>query len=160
MGDKQILDIGCGPTSMLLRAKHGPSVGVDPLKVSNETQLKYAANNIEFKNVKAEDYVPNRHFDEVWIYNCLQHTDSPSKILQTAALSSEAVRIFEWINMGVCPGHPQNLTDALFKSFFPADKWNLVIWNTGILHDFGGTVTNNYIAIHAIRKGVLMRMGR
>jgi glycosyltransferase involved in cell wall biosynthesis len=69
-GGKTILDVGCGPISMLQRSKHGPSRGVDPLAVSDETRARYESSGVEFLNMQAEDMPTDREFDEVWMYNC------------------------------------------------------------------------------------------
>jgi len=151
-GTKTILDVGCGPVSMLQRSVHGRSRGVDPLAVSDETRKRYADANVEFLNVKAEDMPNDRVFDEVWIYNCLQHVDDPHAILRKVVAMGRAVRIFEWIDLGVCEGHPHNLTEAMFWQHFGGDDYERLVWNTGTLRDFGGTVTNKYIAIHAVCK--------
>jgi hypothetical protein len=171
MGNASILDIGCGPVSMLLRANRPESIeciraGVDPLAVSDATKKKYEDHGIKFYNVKAEDLrrsayalkllpsvsaLHDANFDEVWIYNCLQHVDNPSQILFNAKLAAfyigSVVRIFEWIDLGVCPGHPHNLTEQLFLDAFPENMWTRRIWNTGTLRGFGGTVTNKYLAL-------------
>lgn len=151
-GSKTILDVGCGPVSVLQRSKHGASRGVDPLAVSDETRKRYADAGVEFLNVKAEDMPDDTEFDEVWLYNVLQHTDDPHAILRKVVKMGRVVRIFEWIDLGVCPGHPQNLTEQMFLTHFGGDDYERPIWNTGNLKDFGGTATNKYIAIHAIRK--------
>lgn len=150
-GDKTILDVGCGPVSALQRSKHGPSRGVDPLAMSDETRGRYASANVELINIKAEGMPVDRTFDEVWMYNCLQHTDDPDAILSKIIAVGDAVRIFEWIDLGVCPGHPQNLTEDLFWRHFGSNEWQRVIWNVGTLRDFGGTAINKYIAIYAVR---------
>jgi glycosyltransferase involved in cell wall biosynthesis len=150
-----ILDIGCGPVSMLQRTTQGLSRGVDPLAVSDETRERYRKSEVEFLNLKAEEMPTDRQFDQVWIYNCLQHTDSPTEIFRRAIACSKvgaAFHIFEWIDLGVCPGHPQNLTEKMFAEVFTPDLFELPIWNVGFLTGFGGTVTEKYIAIHAIRK--------
>jgi 2-polyprenyl-3-methyl-5-hydroxy-6-metoxy-1,4-benzoquinol methylase len=150
--EQKILDVGCGPVSILQRSLHGPSRGVDPLAVSEETLLRYRKSDVEFLNIKAEEMPVDKVFDEAWIYNCLQHTDSPDTILEKTARMAHTVRIFEWIDLGVCPGHPQNLTETLFEKHFPDTDWEKPIWNVGFLRQFGGTASDKYIAIHAIRK--------
>jgi glycosyltransferase involved in cell wall biosynthesis/SAM-dependent methyltransferase len=154
----RVLDVGCGPVSMLLRANLGAppaepvlrSVGVDPLRVSEETKRRYAAQGVEFLNIKAEDIneaapLFEGGFDEIWLYNCLQHVDVPPLVLEKIKrVARKTVRIFEWLNLPPCPGHPHTLTESLFTSAFLG--WKRVIWNTGCLHGFGGTVTNEYLA--------------
>ena len=159
-----VLDVGCGPVSMLQRRSHrSGSRGVDPLAVSDETLERYLKAGVEFLNIKAEEMPIDRQFDEVWCYNCLQHTDDPNEILRRMAACTArpsvhgwtvggAVRIFEWIDLGICPGHPQNLTEKMFADVFQNNSFDIQIWNVGQLRDFGGTVENKYIAIHAIRK--------
>ena len=127
-----VLDVGCGPTSMLLRAnRHGAhAIGVDPLPVSQKTLEKYAAANVEFRNNKAEDFdETTAQVDEAWLYNVLQHTEDPKKILEKVSRCAKKVRIFEWRDLPPMPGHPQTLTEKLFKDVFGG--WNLEIWNVG-----------------------------
>jgi SAM-dependent methyltransferase len=131
----KVLDIGCGPTSMLLRAdRHGAkAVGVDPLPVSKNTLQRYKAANVQFINKKAEEGIPNKKFDEVWLYNVLQHTEDPSKILEQAAKVGSLIRIFEWVNTPPHVGHPHTLTEALFAKAF--EGWDREKWDVGTLND-------------------------
>jgi len=163
MSGKAILDVGCGPASMLLRAKFDEAVGVDPLPMSKKVKQQYKDAGIRLFNSKAEDMFDGRMkgmrgivFDEVWIYNCLQHVDNPQKILSKIKLATvkpgACVRLFEWIDLGVCPGHPHNLTEKMFLEAFPEEYWTRHVWNTGTLRGFGGTVTNKYLALHIERK--------
>jgi glycosyltransferase involved in cell wall biosynthesis/SAM-dependent methyltransferase len=149
---KKILDVGCGPVSLLQRSHHGKSRGVDPLAVNEATRKRYRDADVEFLNIKAEDMPVDQIFDEAWLYNVLQHTDDPKLILSKVCRSARLVRIFEWIDLGVCPGHPQNLTEELFSSFFETPDWTVEVWNIGFLKGFGGTVTEKYIAIVAVRR--------
>jgi glycosyltransferase involved in cell wall biosynthesis len=149
MGNTTILDVGCGPVSMLLRATHGGSAGVDPLLMSDETKAKYAAADVALYNDKAEDFEPKKHFDEGWMYNCLQHVDDPNKVMAMLLRSVDSVRIFEWIDLPVCEGHPQMLTVEQFERWLPADEWECSIWNVGELRANGNGAEGRYIAIHA-----------
>jgi glycosyltransferase involved in cell wall biosynthesis/SAM-dependent methyltransferase len=141
-----VLDIGCGPTSMLLRAdRHGaPAVGVDPLPVSKQTLQRYRSAGVAFMNQKAE--VADLHtvdVDECWIYNCLQHTEDPASILRKAGLAARLVRIFEWRNTAKMPGHPHTLTEDLFAKAF--EGWERVKWDVGMLDQPG--LWGEYIAL-------------
>jgi len=149
MGRKTILDVGCGPVSMLLRATHGGSAGVDPLLMSDETKAKYAAADVALHQGKAEDYEPAKRFDEGWIYNCLQHVDDPNKVMSMLLRAVDAVRVFEWIEMPVCEGHPHTLTVEQFERWLPANEWECSIWNVGELRAEGNRPCGRYIAIHA-----------
>jgi glycosyltransferase involved in cell wall biosynthesis/SAM-dependent methyltransferase len=154
-GDKTVLDVGCGPVSTLTRTKHGFSRGVDPLAVSEATLKRYADAGIEFLNIKAEEMPVDRQFDEVWMYNTLQHVQDPHEILRRMIASTKSgttMRIFEWIDLGICPGHPQNLTENMFDQHFPIAEWDRQTWNVGFLRGFGGTATEKYLAIIAVRR--------
>jgi glycosyltransferase involved in cell wall biosynthesis/SAM-dependent methyltransferase len=151
MGTKTILDVGCGPVSMLLRTTHGGAVGVDPQLMSEETKAKFAAANVELYSGKAEDFQPGRHFDEGWIYNCLQHVDDPNKVMATLLRSVDNVRIFEWIDTAPSEGHPHTLTPDHFERWLPGDKWFCLFWNVGEVRFDSNLATGRYIAIHATR---------
>ena len=154
-GPAQILDVGCGPVSLLQRTKHGPSRGIDPLTMSDKTKDRYREARVEVLNVPAEEMPTDRTFDEVWMYNCLQHTRDPHEIIRRIIACTEPgtnVRIFEWIETGTSAGHPQNLTESLFAEHFMGPQWDRPIWNVGTVSDVGGVAAGKYIAIHAVRK--------
>lgn len=151
-GDKRILDVGCGPVSLLLRSKHGPSVGVDPMPMDEETLAEYARVNSRFIESKAEDMSCDERFDEAWIYNCLQHVEDVHAILTRVAKCADEVRVFEWIDLPPCSGHPQTITEEQFTTAFPASEWEYKIYNVGALNGFGGTVTNRYLALYLVRR--------
>lgn len=107
---KRILDIGGGPTSMLLKTinlKEGKVC--DPIDYPQWTKDRYKSKNISVQVVGGED-VDENGWDEVWIYNCLQHVENPQKIIDNAKKSAKILRIFEWINIPAHEGHPHMLT--------------------------------------------------
>ena len=110
---KSILDIGGGPTSMLLKCNNlAKGKVVDPIKYPNWTMLRYLEKNIEVEVELGENLNElNDSWDEVWIYNCLQHTKDPKKIIQKAIKSSKVLRFFEWIDIPAHDGHPHELTE-------------------------------------------------
>ena len=84
MESRRILDVGSGPFSLLLRTKPwGGHVALDPLTFIEEAEHVYREHGIDRWFMAAEDLanIDNPPFDEVWIYNCLQHTKSPQIIL-------------------------------------------------------------------------------
>ena len=107
---KRILDIGGGPTSILLKA-YGLKEGCvyDPIHYPEWTKLRYKEKNIRVI-VKPGEEVDETGWDEVWIYNCLQHVHDPELIIQNAKRSAKLLRIFEWINIPAHEGHPHMLT--------------------------------------------------
>jgi hypothetical protein len=113
-----VADIGCGPSSLMLKTvnlKYGEAV--DPIKFPDWVIARYSAANILFTNLPGERWLSDKKFDEAWIYNCLQHTEDPEKIIDNAKRSAKIVRLFEWIDTAVNIGHLHSLKrDQL-------DKW-------------------------------------
>jgi hypothetical protein len=113
---KGIVDIGGGPVSLLLKVAGLRNKGavVDPLEVPTWVLSRYAQAGIAFYNIPAEHFDPKKFagvYEEAWIYNCLQHTDDPERIIRNVLESSKVVRIFEWINTRVNEGHPHSFTE-------------------------------------------------
>jgi len=108
---KRILDIGGGPVSMLLKCVNGSRmVVVDPCKYPDWVASRYETAGIKYYIKNGEDVdVTMGVFDEVWIYNVLQHTREPDKIIQNAKKVAPILRIFEIIDVPSCPGHPHEL---------------------------------------------------
>lgn len=108
--NKSILDIGGGPTSMLLKCinlKKGKVI--DPIDYPEWTKLRYADHNIDVEVLPGER-VNEQGWDEVWIYNCLQHVEDVQKIIDNAKKAAKVLRIFEWIDTPPHDGHPIELT--------------------------------------------------
>lgn len=110
VNNKSILDIGGGPSSMLLKTinlKRGRVY--DPIEFPRWTIDRYNMKNIDVV-VDYGENVNENSWDEVWLYNCLQHTTDPNKIIQNAKNAGKVFRIFEWIDIPPHDGHPQMLT--------------------------------------------------
>jgi 2-polyprenyl-3-methyl-5-hydroxy-6-metoxy-1,4-benzoquinol methylase len=118
---KSVLDIGGGPVSMLLKTVNGRNLEiVDPCSYPNWVMVRYQENNILYRKMSAEEYYLNgdEYFDEVWIYNVLQHVESPLEVMEAAKDSGKLIRIFEWINTAPCLGHPHTITAEWLDSVF------------------------------------------
>lgn len=114
---KRILDIGGGPSSMLLQViDHSGSKVIDPIEWPSWVTERYKSHNIELVQSTGED-INEEGWDEVWIYNCLQHTYDPKKIIENAKKAAPVLRIFEWLNIPAHEGHPQELKKDLL------DEW-------------------------------------
>jgi hypothetical protein len=109
-----VVDIGGGPTSILLKC-NGLKKGavIDPCPYPKWVIERYKEAEIDYHITKAENNIfgPNYIFDEAWIYNVLQHTDNPEKIIKNARKFSKLIRIFEWIDMPPTKGHPHELKE-------------------------------------------------
>ena len=110
---KKILDIGGGDCSMLLKYKSFKnSKIVEPLinKFSDWVKRRYVSNGIGISSLKGED-LEERGYDEVWIYNVLQHVENPEKVIKNAKKAGKVIRIFEWIDMPTSEGHIHTLRE-------------------------------------------------
>lgn len=120
---KSILDIGGGPVSMLLKCHNrGRCAVADPCDYPEWIRTRYDVANIEYRTIAGErltesPWLEGDKFDEAWIYNVLQHTDDPQKIIENARTLAKAVRIFEWIDIPAHPGHPQELKANLLSEW-------------------------------------------
>ena len=109
VGGRRILDIGGGPSSMLLKViDHGGSKVIDPIEWPAWTVDRYKSHNIEF-NQKTGEEIEETGWDEVWIYNCLQHVIDPQIIIENAKKAAPVLRIFEWLDIPAHDGHPHEL---------------------------------------------------
>lgn len=117
---KSILDIGGGPVSMLLKTEEFErAIVIDPCEYPEWVKARYQAAGIEFYKIAGEDLLTPGMIDElqefppvdeIWIYNVLQHTQDPEKIIDNARKLAKTIRIFEWINTEITAGHPHSLS--------------------------------------------------
>lgn len=115
---KRVLDIGCGPLSLLLRHPAKEAVALDPIDYGTELEAAYAKAGIQRIIGKGEDF-DGSGFDEVWIYNCLQHVEDPRAVLLAARRAScGIVRVFEWVDIPPYQGHLHTITATLIAGAF------------------------------------------
>lgn len=121
-----VLDIGGGAYSLLLKCMNfGRAVVVDPLMdkypswvVDRYMSAKIVPIKMSGENLlEKHSLLSNDVFEEIWIYNVLEHTYNPEKIIKNALELSKVVRIFEWIDTYPNIGHPQVLTEALLNKW-------------------------------------------
>lgn len=131
---QKVIDIGGGPVSMLLKMAKDEIRNCkvyDPSTYPEWTMERYKEHGIEYVKKGGEE-VNETGYDEVWIYNCLQHTQDPELIIANARRAGKRLRIFEWLApSGI--GHPQALTKENL------DKWigqegNVIFLNEGLLY--------------------------
>ena len=114
---KKILDVGGGPVSLLLKCVNlGQGHVVDPCDYPQWTQDRYKYAGITLDKSKAED-MNLSGFDEVWIYNLLQHVHDPEKIVKNALKAGKIVRVFDWLEIAG-PGHPHYLLEEKMNEWF------------------------------------------
>lgn len=111
-GDKKVLDVGGGPTSMLLKSRFRVGVVVDPCPYPGWVRDRYLEHDIDQRVEAAEDFLPriaDNYFDLALCYNVLEHTLDPELITREMARVARQVRIFEWVDEAPHPGHPHEL---------------------------------------------------
>lgn len=113
--EKTVVDIGSGPVSLLLKCRNVSGFAVDPLMRSFP---KWVRGRYEMAGIKTFSFpgeqlqlissLPSK-VDEVWIYNVLQHTIDPEKVVENAKSIARLIRIFEWIEVPSDHLHPHIL---------------------------------------------------
>lgn len=111
LAGRSVIDIGGGPVSLLLKCVNkGRAVVADPGGFPEWVSERYGACAIEYWKTNGED-IDGYTFDEVWIYNTLQHVFDPALVIQRAQALAPIIRLFEWIDIKPYPGHPHELTE-------------------------------------------------
>lgn len=108
---KSVLDIGGGASSLLLKCINVRGKVVDPIQFPGWVYARYDCAGIDWEIGRGED-IDEAGYDEVWIYNCLQHSENPKKIIDNARKAGKLIRIYEYIDVPVCPGHIHTLREV------------------------------------------------
>jgi hypothetical protein len=109
---QNIVDIGGGPVSLLLKARNlGSGTVWDPGEYPEWVQLRYATAGIVYQQRQGEDLVTKEGYDEAWVYNCLQHVEDPALVVHNARRAAKTIRFFEWIGFAAYEGHPHELSE-------------------------------------------------
>jgi hypothetical protein len=118
MGGKSVLDLGGGPSSLLLKTMScSLGVIVDPCDYPEWVRARYVTAGLLWMQEEAETFRTTDMFDEAWTYNCLQHVVNPEAVIATAREQAKVLRIFEWIETETNIGHPHTLHAA------DLDRW-------------------------------------
>lgn len=112
-----VLDIGGGSASLLLKCINFKGKVIDPLKYPDWVYARYDCAGINWEVKKGED-VDETGWDEIWIYNCLQHCENPKKVIDNARKAGKLIRIYEYINIPICPGHIHTLKEEELNKWF------------------------------------------
>lgn len=126
MPSTSVVDVGCGPFSLLQRFAVSVGCAVDPIDYGPLEQ-GYVTTGIRRLICRGEElttHLAGQQFDEAWIYNCLQHVEDPVEILRQAMQVAHKVRLFEWINIPPYQGHLHMLTEELLAQPFAAADWH------------------------------------
>jgi len=128
-GGKSVIDIGGGPYSLLLKGINLKGTVLDPLNVPEWVKGRYLAANITFIQEQAENYCEG-HYNIGLIYNCLQHTKNPKKIIENMKKMCEIIYIHEWLDTPVSDGHIQTIKEKDLNEWLGGkgqigyERWN------------------------------------
>ena len=110
LGGKSVVDLGGGPTSLLLKCvNRGDCVVVDPCPYPLWVRQRYTESGIGVAEMEAEAFRDSAFRDEAWCYNVLQHVVLPEDVIATARSQAQVLRIFEWLETPAADGHPHTL---------------------------------------------------
>ena len=119
---QSVLDIGGGPASLLLKCVDFKCATVlDPGLWPGWVEARYLEHGVSYMRTPAESWHPDRIYDEVWVYNTLQHVGDPEQVLAVARVAGKMIRLFEWIDIPPYPGHPHKLTKELLDEWLQGD---------------------------------------
>ena len=110
-----IMDVGGGPVSLLLKTNADRKVVVDPCDYPKWSIDRYKANNVNYHHRSGETLTRTNakdSYDEVWMYNVLQHTEDPQKIfanIYKTLKKGGALRFLDWVNTPTNVAHPITL---------------------------------------------------
>jgi len=115
---KNVLDIGGGPASLLLKTFNaGRRKVIDPLDMPRWVFERYKDAGIELERIPAEELIES-DWDEVWIYNVLQHVQDPLEVIRRAKGAGKLVRVFEFLERPANETHPHVLTVEMLNEAF------------------------------------------
>lgn len=120
---KSVIDIGSGPTSLLLKShNYSRAYAVDPLmdKFPSWVRDRYKSVGITPIASGGEDIDTTQRFDVALLYNVLQHTVDPELIAHKLLRIAKQVHVFEWIDVPSDDLHPHILTEANLNKWFGA----------------------------------------
>jgi 2-polyprenyl-3-methyl-5-hydroxy-6-metoxy-1,4-benzoquinol methylase len=118
---KSVIDVGAGPTSILLKSKnYSKAVAVDPLMDIFPKWVidRYNSVGIETISQGGEDIDTTQRFDIALLYNVLQHTIDPEIIAHKLLRIAKQVHVFEWIDVASDDLHPHILTEENLNKWF------------------------------------------
>jgi len=116
-----VIDVGGGPESLLLDYPDINGTVLDPLTFGEDDELRYAKAGIKRLITPVEEWNAleciSELYDEVWVYNCLQHVRDLDEAFRQICLMGKRVRLFEWCEIPTDKMHLHTLTaDGIRKA--------------------------------------------
>lgn len=125
----RVLDMGSGPQGLVGSYSSflgQGSAALDPLEFEEDHEQAYRDAGITRIVCAAEDLETEEHWDEVWIYNVLQHVKDPLALLAKAREVSDKIRIWEWCNVSLDTCHIHVITRSMVRDGLVVDGWHIV----------------------------------
>ena len=119
-----VLDVASGPLSLLHDYPARVGTALDPLHFGDFEQA-YERAGIVRVHETAEAFTPiQRQWDEVWMYNCLQHVAQPGVVLGKLTTWARArIRLFEWVEQPTSVVHLHTLQRAEIAAVLWSKGW-------------------------------------
>jgi SAM-dependent methyltransferase len=120
-GGLTVIDVGGGPSSMLLKSRFEDAAVIDPCPYPEWVAARYLAHGVRYNQQPAEDALAaydDGAVDVALCYNVLQHTMDPERICREMRRAAGRVHIFEWVDQAPHPGHPHELKADLLAGWF------------------------------------------
>jgi hypothetical protein len=113
-----VIDVGGGPVSILLKCTdYKQGTVIDPCVYPAWVSQRYKEAGIRYIKQKGEDININEVYDLALMYNVLEHTEDPQKIIKNALTISKELRVFEWTGSSPRIGHPTVLTANMLNEW-------------------------------------------
>jgi 2-polyprenyl-3-methyl-5-hydroxy-6-metoxy-1,4-benzoquinol methylase len=121
-GTLSILDVGCGPLSLVARNTFGKKrEGVDPLKYPRWVYEEYAKQDFKVYLEPFEEFSVKSKFDVVLFYNALQHfanLDDVAEKCKQVVSKKGIIYLCEYLEVPTNDAHIQFLTKEILDKLF------------------------------------------
>lgn len=153
--DKAVLDVGCGPVSLVARSKLGKTrTGVDPLRYPHWVYEAYRANSFNVIMEPFEEMSGPDKYDVIVMYNSLQHfADLRAVANRSKDIVTQAGEIYlsEYLQVPTNEAHIQFLEDGVLNELFTSagvkvDSAVVPVRLPGLVERPGGEPIDLYVA--------------
>jgi len=120
---KRILEIGCADIPALyFCSNYIDSAIIEPLPSKT---LDWIAGHMDITIYRepAETLELDEQYDEIWLFNVLQHVIDPDKIVSNCKEWAHRIRYFEPIDTAINEVHPHSFTLEQYKAWFGDAKY-------------------------------------
>jgi hypothetical protein len=114
---KRIIEVGpANVPALVFCENYGRSLIIEPMPSERLDRITQSM-NVDIIKQPAEN-VKVSGYDQVWIFNLLQHVIDPEKLVENLKTMAEKIYFFEPINTKISVNHPHSLKIEDFKRWF------------------------------------------